>query len=821
MSDLSKYFPIQSIEDGFLIRGDGAFTAGYNLTQMPEIYSFSTAEMNKVHEGLSKVIYGLDKNIVLTKHDYFYEDKYSPGGMTINNTIHQNNISYYQDRPILKHFSNIFITFLTNPKIDKDPFKSNLFGGADWISKKPFKLLEEQKEKSYYILEKFIANINSIIGLKAKRMDNNQLGCSLVDFYNFSFESPCQNYKETTLQPFLNLKDCIKIGDKYISINTLRSEGEACFSCAKNDTADGAVYANGIKYNNDIDLRASFVFPLGLGLPIKHILSTQIEIYDNQDIISHATGMKIKLNPGRFLKIKSIKEKIENGIDVYIETLKGTEQACIMSLSVITAHEDKKELGRLNSLIHGAFQRMRKATAWTENKDSAAIFWSEIPGAANNNYRSKLTTIDSAICYLHKETMYKSDPHGELFVDLYGTPFILDTWGKDGIVNRNAVFIGPTRSGKSFTANHFVTGWFSKGDYIRIIDKEHSYKRNNQLLGGKYFDSGDKKNFRFNIFLCPTNKNGKYIYKGGEKEEKDQLLRVITALTIIWKNLNTDEENILYDAIEKYYEYINEKNIFPSFNTFYDYTDYYTKHIISESLLHRIDFESLKLALKRFVKGGEYEYLVNAEDIIDTVKDRFVVYDVVDIAAGDPKIYNLFTFLIVDDIATMLKKLKGIRKRIIWDEAFDILKSPVMGPYVGYLFRTIAKYEGQIIIIAQNIQFIEDLPHEIKSSIKINCGIKVFLTHKDNQDSIPVMVGGGWITPDDAEKMKIVKFGQAFIKTGSSSRIASVELSDYAKYAYSSWQHEVVEMNKLADKYMGNMDVGINEYIKQKKEIQQ
>ena len=145
-----------------------------------------------------------------------------------------------------------------------------------------------------------------------------------------------------------------------------------------------------------------------------------------------------------------------------------------------------------------------------------------------------------------------------------------------------------------------------------------------------------------------------------------------------------------------------------------------------------------------------------------------------------------------------------------------MLLDDFMGNYIAYLFRTFGKKEGQIGLLAQNIEFFDNLPPLIRSSIQINCDTKVFLTQKNNPSSIKVMVNGGWIAPGDAEKMESVVRGQAFIKTGDISRIVNVELSTFANYTYTSWETEVKEIEKLKEKYDGNLTVAIEEYSRMK-----
>jgi len=374
--------------------------------------------------------------------------------------------------------------------------------------------------------------------------------------------------------------------------------------------------------------------------------------------------------------------------------------------------------------------------------------------------------------------------------------------------------VGPTRSGKSFTMNYMVTMAVNMGDHVTIVDIGHSYKRTCEFLGGRYFDSAKKELFHFNIFLTDKDSKGNYLYNQQDENVNPVILRILTVINIIWKTdqkFTVDEENMLVDLIEKYYDlYVNEKKIFPKLSSFYDFIDIYVKQYLKNEHKDFMNFESLKLALNRFA-FGEYEYLMNGDEPIDIFRDKLVIFDL-EAIKDNKKILKIITFLISDLQNLKISKLKGVRKRFLVDEALDMLLDDFMGNYIAYLFRTFGKKEGQIGLLAQNIEFFDNLPPMIRSSIQINCDTKVFLTHKNNPASIKIMVNGGWIAPGDAEKMESVVRGQAFIKTGDISRVVNVELSTFANYTYTSWETEVKDIEKLKDKYDGNLAVAIEEY---------
>ncbi len=224
------------------------------------------------------------------------------------------------------------------------------------------------------------------------------------------------------------------------------------------------------------------------------------------------------------------------------------------------------------------------ASVKQETIGAPQIFWAGMPGneadfPINDTFD---TFAEQATCFLNMETSYCSSlsPVGLRLGDrLTGKPVhvdISDEPMKKGIcTNRNKFILGPSGSGKSFFTNHMVRSYYEQGTHIVLVDVGHSYKGLCDMVHGYYFTYDEKNPIKFNPF---------YISEGDslDTEKKESIKTLLLAL---WKkdneSFNRSEYVALSNALQLYYEKLdNCTNIFPCFNTFYDFINEEFVHVL-------------------------------------------------------------------------------------------------------------------------------------------------------------------------------------------------------------------------------------------------
>ena len=105
-----------------------------------------------------------------------------------------------------------------------------------------------------------------------------------------------------------------------------------------------------------------------------------------------------------------------------------------------------------------------------------------------------------------------------------------------------------------------------------------------------------------------------------------------------------------------------------------------------------------------------------------------------------------------------MRKLKGIRKLILIEEAWKAIASANMADYIRYLYKTVRKYFGEAIVVTQEIEDIISSPI-VKESIINNSDCKILLDQRkylNKFDSIQNLLG---LT--DKERSQILSINMA------------------------------------------------------------
>ena len=816
----SDICPIVNINENLIVNGDGSVTVGINVIHQPEVYTSTIDEYNNIHERLISAINLLPSNTVFHKQDFFYIDSFKSDFKENNGLIFKENLILYDKRPVLKSYSRIFLTFSVSHPLVRPTWSFNTTLG--WLNtKKSFRFLSFVEENMDNYTSSFISNINSIKGFKVSRMNTDELFCAFYEYFSLSYnkhETDVEKVRHSVLPDYVFENASLNIGGEYVSVVTLNTEGEKLYSAISPKIAN-AHHLSGVQMKTETEIPQSFVFPMGLGFAYNHILNTVIEVIDNDKVVNYLKSEKFKLNLGKALKNDNAIAKQLN-IELFTKAL--TEEnlrSCLTNVNMILHHPQQTTLSQLCEMALSSVAGMKESKGWREVNGNYFAFMNSSPGNAKTLGDFIVSTTHQSSCYIHIEGQYYSDREGLLYVDRFGCPVVVNRWNSPHIVNRNAVLIGPSGSGKSFFINGEVTQILNQGNHVFMIDIGHSYLRNSRYEKARYFDSSKISEFRLNMFLCDRDENNNFQIWGDDEESKfDVINKVFAILSVIWKGSKEyadGEDIILKDIIKYFYQYINDNKIFPDVDAFYQFIGYYEREIIKEKNRKFIDLDSLRLSLRDYLKEGMYGDLLNARESINITSDRFIVFDMETVSKSDRKLFSIISVIIIDIILNKIKKIKGVRKTLIIDEALDFLLDPRMSEFIAYLYRTVRKKDGQVIIATQDAGFFKGLPEIIRNSILRQSDTKILLNHNNSQDSFRDLVSLGIVAPKHLPLLKSLKStpeGREFlIIQGDKPMVLSNEVSWYACLVYTSIQWDVVNIDELVARHE-NIDMAIREY---------
>jgi conjugation system TraG family ATPase len=720
--DLEQVFPIYKVENELILSRQGDMTAAFEV-DLPELFSLSSAGFEAAHHAWNKAVGVLPGNTVLHKQDWFVDGSYQGNFEGESHSFHSiSSERFFAERPHLDHRCRLFVT--------KRPKGSNLGSSAvsNLLRKTlvPVEILQGNAMEEFQNVLGQLAQILGDAGIELKRLNGEQLAGTpsksgvLEEYLNLGEQGMLQD---------IQFKPEWKIGSKYVQLYSL---GEV-----ENLPSTVSPHRSYEPYGTDqTDFPIGFSTPVCALLPCNHIYNQFLFVEDHQK--------KLKELESKRQRLESLANYSRENAIARDATAEFLNEAISTGRKAVKAHfnvmcwtDRAEEVGMLRNLAAGALAKMN-VVAKQETVGAPQIFWAGLPGneAAFPVNETFDTFIAQATCFFNLETNYKTSrsPIGIRLGDrITGYPVhvdISDEPMKQGLItNRNKFVLGPSGSGKSFLTNHLMRSYYEQGTHVVLVDVGHSYHGLCELVGGYYFTYEQNNPIRFNPFHVEGRKRP-------ETEKKESLKTLLIAL---WKKedeaFKRSEYVALSNALSGYFERL-EKNleIFPCFDTFYDFLNDEFRDVLKRDGVREIDFDvdNFMYVLRPYYRGGEFDYLLNARENLDLLQQRFIVFEL-DNIKDHPILFPVVTLMIMEIFISKMRKLKGIRKIILIEEAWKAIAKEGMAEYIKYLFKTVRKFFGEAIVVTQEVEDIISSPI-IKNAIINNADVKILLDQSKYQN---------------------------------------------------------------------------------------
>lgn len=813
--DLKKVFPIYKVENDTIISQAGDLTFAFEVS-LPEIFSLSNVDYEAFHQSWVKAIRVLPKHSCFHKQDWFIKDSFSPIYNDNDSYLSKASNQFFDKRGFLKHKCYLFLTIRAlNGKV-----MNSASSGLFYTSLLPLQTLKpsfvNDFEDSVNQFERILED-SGFVGLK--RLTTDELAgtkqrSGLLEQYAFLSKPNEKLVKD------IHLKDELKIGDHYCQLFSLSDVENLPALCASRINYD--------KYSTDkTKFSIGFASSLGLLLNCNHIFNQYIFIGDAAKTLKKLESKRLRLQSLSAYSRENLISKNATQ-DFLNEAISQQRQPVKAHFNILTWTAQKDQLKNMKTQVSAALAQM-DATPKLETDGAPQIWWAGLPGneaqfPMNDSFD---TFTDQASCFLNLESNYKvakSQIGLRLGDRLTGKPVFVDISDEPidkGIcTNRNKFILGPSGSGKSFFTNHMVRSYYDQGTHVLLVDVGHSYKGLCEMVNGYYFTYEEDKPISFNPF---------YLNEGAvlDTEKKESLKSLILAL---WKKqdevLERPEYVALSNALQGYYEKLNlDKSVFPCFNSFYDYLkDDFANELKKEKLKEKyFDLDNLLYVLKPFYKNGEFGFLLNATENLDLMKQRFIVFEL-DNIKDHPILFPVVTLIIMETFISKMRKLKGIRKMILIEEAWKAIAKEGMAEYIKYLFKTVRKFYGEAIVVTQEVEDIISSPI-VKETIINNSDCKILLDQSKYQnkfDDIQNLLG---LT--DKEKVQVLsinkandpnlKYKEVFISLGGQiSKVYRTEVSPEEYLTYTTEEREKLKVQEYTKKH-GSIQKGITAIVHETK----
>ncbi len=807
---LDEILPIMDVEHDCILSKQGDVTVVFKA-ELPEIFTLSDQEYEAFHQAWIKAIKLLPKFSVLHKQDWFLQNSHKPD-FTKNDTsfLSRSSERFFNERPFLAHSCYIM---LTKKPVGRKT-SSSLFSNLLRKSMVPEETLKPQLLQDFLDSAGQFKRIMDDSGflkltrLKAKDLQSHNRKMGLVERYCYLSER-----NDSFLINDISFDEGLQVGDKHCQLYTLGDAADLPALCGSRINYD--------RYSTDkTKFSVGFASTLGQLLPCNHIYNQYIFIEDAQKTIQKLESKRLRLQSlSAYSRENLIARDATN--DFLNEAISQQRLPVKAHFNVLVWTDDKEELKDLKNMVSSALAQM-DAVAKQETVGAPQIFWAGIPGnAADFPMNDTFDTFaEQATCFLNLETGYRSSlsPVGIRMGDrLTGKPVhvdISDEPMKMGIcTNRNKFILGPSGSGKSFFTNHMVRSYYEQGTHIVLVDVGHSYKGLCDMVKGYYFTYSEENPIRFNPF---------YIGEGDslDTEKKESIKTLLLAL---WKKddeaFRRSEYVALSNAISGYYNHLEKHpDIFPCFNSFYSFLrDEYIQVLEGDRVKEKdFDIDNFLYVLRPYYEGGEFDYLLNATENLDLLQERFIVFEL-DNIKDHPILFPVVTIIIMEVFINKMRKMKGLRKMILIEEAWKALMKEGFAEYIKYLFKTVRKFFGEAIVVTQEVEDIISSP-VVKQAIINNSDCKILLDQSKYQnkfDQIQELLG---LTEKEKALVLSVnksndptkKYKEVFISLGGMlSKVYRTEVSLEEYLAYTTEQTEKVKLMEYAAKFGGEIQKGI------------
>ena len=191
----------------------------------------------------------------------------------------------------------------------------------------------------------------------------------------------------------------------------------------------------------------------------------------------------------------------------------------------------------------------------------------------------------------------------------------------------------------------------------------------------------------------------------------------------------------------------------------------------------------------------------------------------------ESELFPVVTIIIMEAFINKMRRLKGVRKQLIVEEAWKALSSANMAEYLRYMYKTVRKYYGEAIVVTQEVDDIISSP-VVKESIINNSDCKILLDQRkymNKFDQIQALLG---LT--EKEKSQILSINMANNPSrlykevwiglgGTQSAVYATEVSAEEYLAYTTEETEKVEVYRLAEKLGGDIEAAIRQLAEKRR----
>jgi conjugal transfer ATP-binding protein TraC len=386
--------------------------------------------------------------------------------------------------------------------------------------------------------------------------------------------------------------------------------------------------------------------------------------------------------------------------------------------------------------------------------------------------KTLLSTTAANIAPMQGEYLGGNVPH-LIFVGRRGQPFFWSPFENDA-GNHNVAICGKSGSGKSVLLQEMCAALRGAGAKVVVIDDGRSFEHSVKLQGGHFVEFTLKAGFCLNPFSMID----------GSRAEEDEDYRldcfgmvkaIIAQMARHSAPLSDTERGLIDRAVNQVWEARR--------------SDASVTHIgqALQALGNDIAAD-LATALAPFMAGGTYGAFFEGEATLDLSHD-FTVFEMSDLAAREELRSVVLSAIMFMTSQAMTRTPRSVRKLLLIDEAWSMLKGGSMGEFVETYARTCRKYGGALATATQSLN--DYYKSDGATAALENSDWMLILQQKP--ETIADFKKAGRLDMDDRTETLIRSlkrsgsdYSEVFIKGPETETIGRLVLDDYSATLFSS-----------------------------------
>lgn len=462
-----------------------------------------------------------------------------------------------------------------------------------------------------------------------------------------------------------------------------------------------------------------------LRMPFHYDLFLSFEIPNQSDEMSKLNQKRkmahsLAMTSGNKASDLESETKLSSTEELIRELLSTGQRIYAAQMSLIlrapASDEGVKKLNRQVREVLARFRYLQGAEGLEETVGAWKIFKGDLPVAPMRLERAKKFKTNNLVDFIPIYGPREGDDDPAVIFRNRLNGLVSFNPFDPNLTNYNALVTGSSGAGKSFLNNCILAQELARGLRVFIIDIGGSYKKLTEALGGQYLEMDLSDQYRINPFDIPN----------PTEEPSNQKLKSL--LAVIESMVVDDEKTkltkldrvLLEKAIIELYEEKREQNKVPVLSE------------LTEKLSKSKEPSMIELSKILFMWTGNRPYgkLLDGHGGLKT-DAPICTFDLKGLSSY-PDLQSVMILILTDFILTQVEQDKVNKKRIILDEAWQLLKSNAAAGFMEYCARTLRKTGSGITFITQGVEEIVDSP--IGPAIMNNTATKFILLQRGDSE---------------------------------------------------------------------------------------